>query len=140
MEKPYRPANYNGMNWIRQVKRLAIYLRDGLSCCYCGESVEEGASLTLDHVLPVIKGGTNHEKNLVTSCLRCNQHKGSRNLAPFSRAVAAYLDHNVQAIDIQKHVLRQVKLTLPPAQAQSLIDLRGSAARALVAIREGRIQ
>ena len=126
------------MNWIRQVKRLAIYLRDGLSCCYCGESVEDGASLTLDHVLPVINGGTNHESNLVTACIRCNLHKGSRNLLPFSRAVAAYLDHNVQAIDIQKHVLRQTKQALPIDQAESLIGLRGSAARVLAAVREGK--
>jgi 5-methylcytosine-specific restriction endonuclease McrA len=126
------------MNWIRQVKRLAIYLRDGLSCCYCGESVEDGASLTLDHVLPVIKGGTNHESNLVTSCVRCNLHKGSRNLLPFCKAVAAYLDHNVQSIDIQKHVLRQVKQTLPLAQAENLVALRGSAARVLAAVREGK--
>jgi 5-methylcytosine-specific restriction endonuclease McrA len=136
MEKPYRKANYNGMNWITQKKRLAIYLRDGLSCCYCGESVEDGASLTLDHVLPVIKGGTNDASNLVTSCFRCNLHKGKRNLAPFSRAVAAYLDHNVQAITIQKHVLHQVKQSLPLDQAESLIGLRGSAARVLAAVRE----
>jgi hypothetical protein len=138
--KPYRKANYNGMNWIRQVKRLAIYLRDGLSCAYCGESVEDGASLTLDHVLPVVKGGTNHASNLVTACIRCNMHKGKRNLAPFSRAVAAYLDHNVKAIDIHAHVLDCVKRTLPMDDAENLIALRGSAARAIAAVREGNTQ
>lgn len=31
-----------GMNWIRKDKRLAIYMRDGMACVYCG--------LTLDHL------------------------------------------------------------------------------------------
>ena len=43
----------NGGKWIRPDKRLALYLRDGMACCWCGASVEEGEHLTLDHVIPV---------------------------------------------------------------------------------------
>lgn len=32
---------------------------------------------TLDHIVPVSKGGTNDEDNLVTSCYKCNQEKGN---------------------------------------------------------------
>src|SRR5438128_11454104 len=38
-----RKVKNQGMNWIRPEKRLALYLRDGLACCYCGEAVEDGA-------------------------------------------------------------------------------------------------
>ena len=65
-----RKANWQGMNWIRQEKRLAIYLRDGMSCAYCGASVEGGAQLSLDHVKPHSRGGSNAAANLVTcSCV-----------------------------------------------------------------------
>ena len=59
-----------GMNWIRKEKRLAIYLRDGLACCFCGEGVEDGAKLTLDHLTPHSHGGTNGAENLATACHR----------------------------------------------------------------------
>ncbi|KKK72946.1 hypothetical protein LCGC14_2898780, partial [marine sediment metagenome] len=40
-----RKEKNQGMNWIRPEKRLAIYLRDGLACCYCGATVEDGTKL-----------------------------------------------------------------------------------------------
>jgi hypothetical protein len=123
------------MNWIRQEKRLAIYLRDGLACVYCGAAAEQGASLQLDHIIAVERGGKNQADNLVTCCDRCNQAKGCRTLAAFCRAVAEYLDHDVIALDIHKHVLACLGRPLPIDEAKALIALRGSAARVLAARR-----
>lgn len=92
------------MNWIRPNTRLAIYLRDGLACAWCGMSVEDGAQLTLDHCKPRSKGGKNDPTNLITSCFRCNSSRGTRSLSAFSRAVAIYVNHNVTAKDISSHV------------------------------------
>lgn len=36
-----RNANWQGMNWIRQEKRYAIYLRDGLACVWCKATIED---------------------------------------------------------------------------------------------------
>ena len=83
------------MNWIRQEKRLSIYLRDGLSCCYCGHSIEDGAQLTLDHLVPRSAGGNNRADNLITSCFRCNSARGDRDVKEFVSTVAAYLNHGV---------------------------------------------
>jgi hypothetical protein len=130
-----RKANWNGMNWIRQEKRLAIYLRDALACVYCGAAVEQGAALQLDHVVPVEQRGGNGAENLATSCDRCNQAKADRNLAEFVRATAAYLNNGIQAIDIHKHVLACLKRPLDIAAAKALIAQRGSAARVLAARR-----
>jgi hypothetical protein len=128
--------NNQGMNWIRQDKRLAIYLRDGLACVYCAASVEEGASLTLDHVHPVDKGGTNSTVNLVTSCIRCNVAKSTRNVREFINAVAAYLDHDIKAIDIHKHVEKQRACAVDVMAARDMIAKRGSTARVLAAIKD----
>lgn len=56
------------MNWCRLSTRMAIYHRDGFRCVYC----RDGEQLTLDHVVPDTRGGTNHPSNLVTCCHWCN--------------------------------------------------------------------
>lgn len=126
-------GEWQGMNWIRQEKRLAIYLRDGLACAYCGHSVENGAALTLDHVKPHSKGGDNGERNLVTCCERCNKSRGNRSIKVWCAAVATYLNHGVTAKEVESHVKACVKRDLTPhkAEAKEMIARRGSAARVL---------
>lgn len=126
-------GKWQGMNWIRQEKRLALYLRDGLACAYCGHSVENGATLSLDHVMPHSKGGGNHESNLVTCCTRCNASRGNRGLRAFCRAVAEYLNHGVEAAEIESHVRSCTRRSLAAAkiEAKQMIARRGSAARVL---------
>jgi hypothetical protein len=46
------------------------------ACCYCGCRSE----LTLDHLIPRIKGGTDEADNLVLACRRCNSSKQGRDL------------------------------------------------------------
>ena len=119
------------MNWIRQSTRLAIYLRDGMACAYCGESVEGGAKLTLDHVKPHSHGGSNEPANLVTCCHRCNSSRGIRPVAQFAAAVAGYINHGATATEIVAHVSKIRRRRLPRAEAKRIIDRRGSVARAL---------
>lgn len=114
------------MNWISQHKRLAIYLRDGLSCCYCGSSVTDGAQLTLDHLKPYSKGGSNEATNLVTCCGKCNSSRGNRSYTRFAAQVAGYINHGVKATDIVAHVRRCVRRALPLEQAKELIGRQGS--------------
>jgi hypothetical protein len=120
-------GNWQGMNWIRQEKRLAIYLRDGCACAWCGSSVEQGAQLTLDHLVPHAKGGSNDETNLVTACQRCNSSRGMRSLPKFAAAVAAYVNHGVTAVEILSHVRACARRPLDITGAKALIARRGSA-------------
>ena len=124
-----RKANWQGMNWIRQEKRLAIYLRDGLACVWCGDSVENGATLSLDHLKPHSKGGTNDATNLVCACARCNSSRGNRSVKKFAEVTAAYLNHGVKADDITSHIRRTVRRVLDVNAAKALIAQRGAAAR-----------
>lgn len=41
-------------------------------CAYCGDDER----LTLDHIVPQSKGGTDTTKNVVCCCRSCNQSKG----------------------------------------------------------------
>ena len=121
------------MNWARPSTRLAIYLRDGMACAYCGATVESGARLSLDHLIAHTHGGTNAPANLVTACMRCNDSRGARPLQVFARAVAAYLDHGIEPRQILAHVRRCTKRDLAAfrAEARELIARRGTVAKVL---------
>jgi len=101
----------HGMNWIRQEKRLALYMRDNFSCLYCGKGIEEAEMvLTLDHVQH--RGG-NDASNLVTACLDCNMSKGWRSLERFLREVEK--PERVRA-RIARHCAADWKKILPEAK------------------------
>lgn len=122
-----------GMNWIRKEKRLAIYLRDGMACCYCGTNVEDGTQLTLDHLRAHSHSGSNSATNLVTACLRCNSSRGSRSWKIFAVKVAAYLNHGIRAASIIAHIELTRHRKIDVAAAKSLIAKRGSFTAALYA-------
>jgi hypothetical protein len=69
-----RADNWQGMNWIRKDKRLAIYMRDHGRCVYC----ESQRDLSLDHLRTVSRGGNNEASNLVTACQSCNAERGAK--------------------------------------------------------------
>lgn len=77
----------NGSKWIRPDRRLAIYLRDGFRCLYCGRDLHgsDPFQVTLDHLKPGHFPGNHAESNLVTACRSCNsarQDKPWRKYAP----------------------------------------------------------
>src|SRR5699024_10116299 len=56
------------------LSRYNVMKRDGNHCQYCGSS----RNLTIDHVLPRSRGGTDSWENLTTACDQCNVTKGNR--------------------------------------------------------------
>ena len=56
------------------LSRRNVLRRDNNRCQYCGSRDR----LTLDHVLPRSRGGTDSWENLVAACVPCNNRKGSR--------------------------------------------------------------
>lgn len=59
---------------ISPAVKLKIFQRDGYRCVHCGTS----DALTIDHIQPVSKGGSNEDENLQTLCAPCNSRKGDR--------------------------------------------------------------
>lgn len=57
--------------------RHNIYLRDGNTCQYCGETLPR-TELNLDHVVPRAQGGRTTWENVVCCCIDCNLAKGAR--------------------------------------------------------------
>jgi len=59
---------------INQRKRQLIFERDKFTCVNCGAKGEFSA-LEVDHIIPVVSGGTNDYENLQTLCYKCNMDK-----------------------------------------------------------------
>lgn len=62
---------------ISNSRRFLIFERDGFTCRYCGRRAPD-VPLQADHVHPKSKGGSDHDENLVTACVECNQAKRDR--------------------------------------------------------------
>lgn len=69
-----RRLNGKGSGWITKPRRLALYLRDGFICQYCGRDLHDAhpREVTLDHLKPQSRGGAHESRNLVTACGPCN--------------------------------------------------------------------
>ena len=66
----------------KRLWRRAIKEHFDNTCIYCGETHDIN-DLTLDHVHPRHLGGRDETHNLVCSCVRCNQEKGTNNWKQF---------------------------------------------------------
>jgi len=62
----------------KRLHRRAIKEYFNCQCVYCGITYEPD-ELTIDHVRPRCLGGHSFTTNLVPSCRKCNQAKGSNN-------------------------------------------------------------
>ena len=62
----------------RQLRQSAWWKRRRAAgiCHYCSRSVGSGA-LTLDHVVPLVRGGRSVRANMVPACKDCNSKKQS---------------------------------------------------------------
>jgi 5-methylcytosine-specific restriction endonuclease McrA len=69
-----KEPKYPTSKWPRSYKwyRRWVLERDKWSCVYCGEPANQ-----VDHVIPRHQGGSDLPSNLVASCARCNNAKGT---------------------------------------------------------------
>ncbi len=71
-----------GARWTRR----GVLQRDNYTCAYCGiqsGGMQRGQLLTrqdftIDHIVPVSRGGKNTWGNTICACPQCNQRKGNR--------------------------------------------------------------
>ena len=53
-------------------------------CHYCGKQIANKEDLTVDHVIPISKGGENSTDNFVIACKACNREKANLNVERYS--------------------------------------------------------
>ncbi|OZB84333.1 HNH endonuclease signature motif containing protein [Microbacterium sp. 13-71-7] len=60
-----------GLTYVQRRALLARWKQQRRTCAYCAARPAD----TIDHVLPLIRGGTNYEGNLAPCCRSCNSSK-----------------------------------------------------------------
>jgi hypothetical protein len=83
-----RIYNVCAKEWKLISKR--VFQRDFFTCQYCGQ---KGGTLEVDHIIPISKGGTNHDKNLATSCRTCNRKKRDKTAEQYKKWMKDKYEH-----------------------------------------------
>lgn len=66
----------------------------GLTCAYCGSECK----LTMEHVVPVTKGGPTSADNIIPACQSCNSSKGNKDLIEWYTKQPFYDKHRLENI------------------------------------------
>lgn len=80
--RSYVNVPQRGVRWSRR----AVLHRDRYICAYCGvcpggkkrRRILSKSDFTVDHILPISRGGKNTWGNTICACPMCNQRKGNR--------------------------------------------------------------
>lgn len=98
--------------------RFEVFKRDGFKCQYCGQT-PPAATLEVDHINPVSKGGDDDINNLITSCFDCNRGKSNIELKRIPNSIQVnkeileeretqYLEYHKLLAKIDKRINKEV--------------------------------
>ena len=122
--------------YISPSLRQAVLERDHYTCQYCGCSGTE-ATLEIDHIVPVSKGGVSDMNNLVTACFDCNRAKHdtllcTRELRDIADSIGASVDYLTSLIGDRPRVdTVQVSVYLPRSTYEGIRDLAANSGQGI---------
>ena len=90
-------ANLEEMDFWQDKLREAIHARERSVCFYCLRRLTARVRC-LDHVVPLVRAGSNSYRNLVSSCAECNALKGEIAAEDFLRSL--YRDGRLTASEL----------------------------------------
>lgn len=96
-------------------RRAIIDAWDGC-CAYCGCRPEK---ITLDHIIPKVKGGTTQQSNLVPACAPCNVAKNHCNWLEWYQAQLGHTPEREARIRAWTNLA--VQPIIPQTQAQESV-------------------
>lgn len=90
----YHRRRLDGESVLTRKAWLIILEAFGGACCYCGACDED---LTVEHIDPLSRGGTNDIRNIAPACFKCNGEKRAKTIEVFAPHVA----ERVRAISLR---------------------------------------
>lgn len=118
--------------------RSSVFERDGFTCQFCSATLTAD-KLTIDHLIPLSRGGLDEMTNWVTACLPCNNRKSNEPLESFAASIQISIEslpvHGDPVIDnpdlpieirlVRKRVFDRIRagvVRLPGKSAQQRIE------------------
>ena len=118
LKKIYIPLIMKLIKFIRSIfrthvpfSRKNIIIRDRNKCAYCGSTRDDKLNhLTIDHILPVSRGGKSTFENCVACCFHCNNTKGKRTPSeagmyihkkPYSPTISEFLRIKIEQLGLE---------------------------------------
>ena len=83
-QRNFRERNAPGLSQYEMKVLRLKWKNDNRLCEYCQQDFD-----TIDHIIPLIRGGNNLENNLAPCCRKCNSSKGSKLLSEWKPEVYA---------------------------------------------------
>ena len=99
---------YNRDQRFTEEEKRTIAKKSNDKCCHCGKPVFFHYGATVDHFIPLDKGGTNSMYNLIMLCDECNQEKDNKiesiDYIPYLKdkyknELSGYVDNYIQVMD-----------------------------------------
>ncbi len=123
-ERRIRPTRR--VTWPKGLKRSLMRRQDN-TCVYCGYR-RIAASMDIDHIIPVVRGGSNDESNLQVICSPCNQRKGLQTDEEFRARYARLVPRKVLTPPrrrvSQREFKEETRLTTQTASVQEFRKTR----------------
>ena len=118
MREGTRPKPGRHRGWPKGL-RERLWQSQGSRCIYCGVRVRLAHYQSqIDHVVPVVRGGSNEENNLQLTCPQCNGKKGDRTDAEFRyrlRSLLSGVRGHIPNRVISQQEIRRVMAEFPDA-------------------------
>ena len=67
-------------------ERKALWNEQNRRCGYCGRKIGF-SEVTVDHIIPISRGGPDCRDNMICSCRPCNEFKRNRTVEEFRAAI-----------------------------------------------------
>lgn len=68
----------NVVNTLTSQEWIDKLIEYNFKCAYCGVTFDDIDVPTIDHIVPISKGGDNTKDNVVPACQSCNSKKGTK--------------------------------------------------------------
>ena len=88
VKRTHREHAAPGLSRTARDKLRATWKRQNKPCAYCGQAAD-----TVDHIMPLVLGGTNWEGNLAPACRRCNSSKSGMTLMQWRTKPRVFRNH-----------------------------------------------
>lgn len=108
VKRQHREAAAPGLTTKQRDQLRMAWRKAGRTCSYC----IDGPCETVDHVVPLVRGGTNYEGNLTPCCRKCNSGKGGRTVVEWKhrKPAARFNDTRPWMVDLPPVIVRKARV------------------------------